>query len=347
MEKPDVEQIEGLSPAISIEQKSTSHNPRSTVGTITEIHDYLRLLFARVGEPRCPDHAVALEAQTVTQMVDTVMSLPGGERLMLLAPLVGDRKGEHARIVEGLRSQGFIRARIDGRLHELDGPDRAPSEAETHDRGGGRPFPRTRGSGIAARGIVRDRARALRRPAPSSRRSTETARTWSSPPGSPATCAGYSIPELEPRVFSFNNPAGACQRCDGLGVQTFFDPSRIVANSELSLPGGAVRGWDRRNAYYFQMIQSLAAHYGFDLDTPFGDLPENVRHVVLDGSGLRGHPVHLPYRAPREPRPEASVRRRHSQHGSAVPGDGVERGSATSWPSTSAAGPANPATVPA
>ena len=284
MEKPNVEHIEGLSPAISIEQKSTSHNPRSTVGTITEIHDYLRLLFARVGEPRCPDHGVALEAQTVSQMVDTVMALPGGERLMLLAPLVGDRKGEHARIVEGLRSQGFIRARIDGRLHELDDPIALdPKRKHTIE-------------------AVVDRFRVREDLALRLAESFETALALSDGRAIVApidgdgddvvfsarfAChvCGYSIPELEPRVFSFNNPAGACQRCDGLGVQTFFDPSRIVANPELSLPGGAVRGWDRRTAYYFQMIQSLAAHYGFDIDAPFGELPENVRHVILEGSG--------------------------------------------------------------
>ena len=285
MEKPDVEHIEGLSPAISIEQKSTSHNPRSTVGTITEIHDYLRLLFARVGEPRCPDHGVALEAQTVSQMVDSVMTRPRGERLMLLAPVVGDRKGEHARIVDGLRSQGYIRARIDGRLHELDDPIALD--------------PRRRHS-IE---VVVDRFRVRDDLALRLAESFETALALSDGRAIVApldgdgdgdtvfsarfAChvCGYAIPELEPRIFSFNNPAGACQRCDGLGVQTFFDPSRIVAHPELSLPGGAVRGWDRRNFYYFQMVQSLAAHYGFDIDTPFRDLPPTVRDVVLNGSG--------------------------------------------------------------
>ena len=284
MEKPDVEQIEGLSPAISIEQKSTSHNPRSTVGTITEIHDYLRLLFARVGEPRCPDHGVALEAQTVTQMVDTVMSLPGGERLMLLAPLVGDRKGEHARIVEGLRSQGFIRARIDGRLHELDDPialdpKRKHTIEAVVDRFRVREDLALRLAESFETALALSDGRAIVAPIDGDGEDVVFSARFA------CHVCGYSIPELEPRVFSFNNPAGACQRCDGLGVQTFFDPSRIVANSELSLPGGAVRGWDRRNAYYFQMIQSLAAHYGFDIDTPFGELPENVRHVILDGSG--------------------------------------------------------------
>ena len=284
MEKPDVEHIEGLSPAISIEQKSTSHNPRSTVGTITEIHDYLRLLFARVGEPRCPDHGVALEAQTVTQMVDTVMARPGGERFMLLAPLVGDRKGEHARIVEGLRSQGFIRARIDGRLHELDDPialdpKRKHTIEAVVDRFRVREDLALRLAESFETALALSDGRAIVAPLDGGGEDAVFSARFA------CHVCGYSIPELEPRVFSFNNPAGACQRCDGLGVQTFFDPSRIVANPELSLPGGAVRGWDRRNAYYFQMIQSLAAHYGFDIDVPFRELPENVRDVVLEGSG--------------------------------------------------------------
>ena len=286
MEKPDVEHIEGLSPAISIEQKSTSHNPRSTVGTITEIHDYLRLLFARAGEPRCPDHGVALEAQTISQMVDTIMARPQGERLMLLAPVVGDRKGEHARIVEGLKSQGFIRARIDGRLCELDDPIALDPK---------------RKHSIEA---VVDRFRVREDLALRLAESFETALALSDGRAVVApmdgdggggdvvfsarfAChvCGYAIPELEPRIFSFNNPAGACQQCDGLGVRTFFDPSRIVAHPELSLPGGAVRGWDRRNVYYFQMVQSLAAHFGFDIDTPFCELPAAVRDVILNGSG--------------------------------------------------------------
>ena len=286
MEKPDVEHIEGLSPAISIEQKSTSHNPRSTVGTITEIHDYLRLLFARTGEPRCPDHGVALEAQTISQMVDTIMARPQGERLMLLAPVVGDRKGEHARIVEGLKSQGFIRARIDGRLCELDDPIALDPK---------------RKHSIEA---VVDRFRVREDLALRLAESFETALALSDGRAVVApmdgdggggdavfsarfAChvCGYAIPELEPRIFSFNNPAGACQQCDGLGVRTFFDPSRIVAHPELSLPGGAVRGWDRRNVYYFQMVQSLAAHFGFDIDTPFCELPAAVRDVILNGSG--------------------------------------------------------------
>ena len=284
MEKPDVEHIEGLSPAISIEQKSTSHNPRSTVGTITEIHDYLRLLFARVGEPRCPDHAVALEAQTVSQMVDSVMARTHGERLMLLAPVVGDRKGEHARIVEGLRSQGFIRARIDGRLHELDepielDPKRKHSIEAVVDRFRVRDDLALRLAESFETALALSDGRAVVAPMDGDGEDIVFSARFA------CHVCGYAIPELEPRIFSFNNPAGACQRCDGLGVQTFFDPSRIVAHPELSLPGGAVRGWDRRNFYYFQMVQSLAAHYGFDIDTPFHDLPPAVRDVILNGSG--------------------------------------------------------------
>ena len=286
MEKPDVEHIEGLSPAISIEQKSTSHNPRSTVGTITEIHDYLRLLFARVGEPRCPDHAVVLEAQTVTQMVDTVMARPRGQRLMLLAPLVGDRKGEHARILDGLKSQGFIRARIDGRLCELDDPipldpKRKHSIEAVIDRFRVRDDLTLRLAESFETALALSDGRAVVAPMDNDDDGDDVVFS------ARFAChvCGYAIPELEPRIFSFNNPAGACQRCDGLGVQTFFDPSRIVAHPELSLPGGAVRGWDRRNVYYFQMVQSLAAHFGFDIDAPFQELPPAVRDAILNGSG--------------------------------------------------------------
>ena len=286
MEKPDVEHIEGLSPAISIEQKSTSHNPRSTVGTITEIHDYLRLLFARVGEPRCPDHAVVLEAQTVTQMVDTVMARPRGERLMLLAPLVGDRKGEHARILDGLKSQGFIRARIDGRLCELDDPipldpKRKHSIEAVIDRFRVRDDLTLRLAESFETALALSDGRAVVAPMDNDDDGDDVVFS------ARFAChvCGYAIPELEPRIFSFNNPSGACQRCDGLGVQTFFDPSRIAAHPELSLPGGAVRGWDRRNVYYFQMVQSLAAHFGFDIDAPFQELPPAVRDAILNGSG--------------------------------------------------------------
>lgn len=285
MEKPDVDHIEGLSPAISIEQKSTSHNPRSTVGTITEIYDYLRLLFARAGEPRCPNHGITLEAQAVSQMVDHVLALPDGARLMLLAPVIEGRKGEHARVFESLRAQGYVRARVDGQVVELD-------EAGELERRKKHTI-----EAVVDRFKVRD-DQGLRLA-----ESFETALAlgdgrativWMDDPAreelvfsSRFACmlCGYSLPELEPRIFSFNNPAGACKACDGLGVNTFFDPARVVHHAELSLPGGAIRGWDRRNAYYFQLIQGLANHYEFDLDTPFEDLPESVRQVILYGSG--------------------------------------------------------------
>ncbi|MBK1692865.1 excinuclease ABC subunit UvrA [Ectothiorhodospira mobilis] len=291
MEKPDVDHIEGLSPAISIEQKTTSHNPRSTVGTITEIYDYLRLLFARAGTPRCPEHGTTLEAQTISQMVDQILERPEGERLMLLAPVVQERKGEHLNTLEGLRGQGFLRARIDGELVELEAaPALEPKRKHTIE-------------------VVVDRFRVREDLRLRLAESLETALALSDgialvrdlddsgqPPlifSSRFACphCGYALQELEPRMFSFNNPSGACSVCDGLGVQQFFDPQRVVVHPELSLAGGAIRGWDRRNPYYFQMIQSLAEHYGFDLDTPFRDLPERIRQVVLHGSGEE----HIPF----------------------------------------------------
>ena len=283
MEKPDVDHIEGLSPAISIEQKSTSHNPRSTVGTVTEIYDYLRLLFARVGEPRCPDHGVTLQAQTVSQIVDHIVALEEGARLMLLAPVVDSRKGEHLQVLEELRSQGYVRARIDGDIVELD-------QAPTLDK--------RRKHTIEA---VVDRFKV--RPDMQQRLadSLETALHLSdglvrvafmdgAQPelvfSAKFACphCGYSLAELEPRLFSFNNPAGACPGCDGLGSRQFFDPARIVHHPDLSLAAGAVRGWDRRNAYYFQLLTCLASHYDFDIDTPFQALPNAVRKVLLYGS---------------------------------------------------------------
>ncbi len=285
MEKPDVDHIEGLSPAISIEQKSTSHNPRSTVGTITEIHDYLRLLFARVGTPRCPDHGTPLEAQTVSQMVDATLALPAEKRYLLLAPVVRERKGEHVQVFEQLRAQGFVRARVDGVVHELDAvPALALRSKHTIEAVVDRFRPRADikqrlaesfetalrlGEGLA---IVADMDDASAAPTLHSSR-------FSCP-----RC-DYALPELEPRLFSFNSPVGACPACDGLGVTEFFDPARIVVNPALSLAAGAVRGWDRRNAHYFQLISSLARHYRFDVDTPWRDLPESVRHHVLSGSG--------------------------------------------------------------
>jgi excinuclease ABC subunit A len=284
MEKPDVDHIEGLSPAISIEQKTTSHNPRSTVGTITEIYDYLRLLFARVGTPRCPDHDVTLEAQSVSQMVDQVLALPEGERLMLLAPVVKERKGEHHKLLQELHAQGFIRARIDGDIYELDD---APT-LELHkkhsievvvDRFKVREDLSTRLAESfetalhLAEGLVRVAA------IDGSREELVFSSRFACPH------CGYSIPELEPRLFSFNNPVGACPTCDGLGIEQFFDEQKVVAHPELSLAGGAVRGWDRRNAYYFQMIGSLGRHLGFDPEAPWETLPEKVRQVILQGSG--------------------------------------------------------------
>ena len=284
MEKPDVDHIEGLSPAISIEQKSTSHNPRSTVGTITEIYDYLRLLFARAGEPRCPTHDQALAAQTVSQMVDAVLAMPEGERMMLLAPVVQDRKGEHKDVLENLRAQGFVRARVNGKIIELESPpelelrkkhtieavvDRFKVRADLQQR--------LAESFETALKIADGIARVA------SMDDSDNETLFSSHFSCP-TC-GYSILELEPRMFSFNNPAGACGTCDGLGIKQFVDPERIVAHPEMSLSAGAVRGWDRRNAYYFQLMKSLATHYDFDLDIPFEELSDEIKKVVLYGSG--------------------------------------------------------------
>ena len=285
MEKPDVDHIEGLSPAISIEQKSTSHNPRSTVGTITEIHDYLRLLFARVGIPHCPEHGTVLEARTVSQMVDQVLALPQGRRLMLLAPVVQARKGEHHQITEELRAQGFVRARIDGVVAELDqppvlDPQRKHVIEAVVDRFRVRPEIQQRlaESFETALRLSDGLARIADMDNPGQSELVFSAR-FACPE------CGYSLSELEPRLFSFNNPVGACPECDGLGVRQFFDRERVVAHPELSLAGGAVRGWDRRNAYYFQIISALARHYHFDIETPFEELPQEIQDIILNGSG--------------------------------------------------------------
>ncbi len=291
MEKPDVDHIEGLSPAISIEQKSTSHNPRSTVGTITEIYDYLRLLFARAGTPLCPTHREPLEAQTVSQMVDQVLALPEGSKLLLLAPVVSERKGEHHKLLKELLSQGFLRARIDGEVCELDDPP----ELELHkkhsievvvDRFKVRA--REEDGGDLALRLAESFETALRLSSGLARvawmEETEREELIFSATFACPRC-GYSIPELEPRLFSFNNPVGACPTCDGLGVEQFFDPERVVAHPHLSLAAGAVRGWDRRNAYYFQLIKSLGNHYHFDVETPWEQLPEEVTRTILYGSG--------------------------------------------------------------
>ncbi|MEN6539301.1 MAG: excinuclease ABC subunit UvrA [Mizugakiibacter sp.] len=285
MEKPDVDHIEGLSPAISIEQKSTSHNPRSTVGTITEVYDYLRLLFARVGTPRCPDHGTPLEAQTVSQMVDAALALDADRRWMLLAPVVRERKGEHVQVFEQLRAQGYVRARVDGTVYDLDAvPALTLRQKHTIEAVIDRFRPRADlkqrlaesfetclrlGEGLA---IVADMDDAK---APEQLYSSR----YSCP------VCDYSLPELEPRLFSFNSPVGACPSCDGLGVTQVFDAGRVVGHPELSLAGGAVRGWDRRNAHFFQLILSLAKHYGFDVDAPWQSLPAKVQQAVLHGSG--------------------------------------------------------------
>ena len=285
MEKPDVDHIDGLSPAISIEQKSTSHNPRSTVGTVTEIYDYLRLLYARAGTPRCPDHGITLEAQTVSQMVDQVLALPEDSRLMLLAPVVASRKGEHVQLMQDLQAQGFIRARINGEVYELDDPPKLDLRRK-HD--------------IDA---VVDRFKVKKDMKLRLAESFETALRLADGVAKisymdedeheeivfsdrfACNICGYSLTELEPRLFSFNNPTGACQGCDGLGVKQFFDPDRVIVNSDLSLAGGAIRGWDRKTTYYFQMVKSLAAHYEFDIETPFSELDEKLQQIVLYGSG--------------------------------------------------------------
>ncbi len=284
MEKPDVDHIEGLSPAISIEQKSTSHNPRSTVGTITEIYDYLRLLFARAGEPRCPEHDTPLDAQTVSQMVDQILTLPEGTRLMLLAPVVDGRKGEHHQVFDMLRAEGYIRARIDGEVVELDQPPaldlrRKHTIEAVIDRFKVRPDIQQRlaDSIETALHLADGKLRVAFMDG------NKSDLVFSARFACPV--CGYSLTELEPRLFSFNNPAGACPECDGLGVRQYFDPQRVVAQPELSLSEGAIRGWDRRNMYYFQMLTSLAKHYGFDMDKPFGKLSKKVRETILYGSG--------------------------------------------------------------
>jgi excinuclease ABC subunit A len=285
MEKPDVDHIEGLSPAISIEQKSTSHNPRSTVGTVTEIYDYLRLLYARAGIPRCPDHAIDLSVQTVSQMVDQVLTLPADSKLLLLAPVVQERKGEHLELIAELRAQGFVRARIDGQVVEL---ERAPkldlrrkhSIEVVVDRFKVRPdvAQRLAESFETALRLADGSARVASMDEPK-RKDLVFSAKFACP------LCGYSLAELEPRLFSFNNPVGACPTCDGLGVKQFFDAARIVAHPHLSLAGGAVRGWDRRNLWYFQLLQSLARHYKFNIETAFDELPEKIRRVILYGSG--------------------------------------------------------------
>lgn len=284
MEKPDVDHIEGLSPAISIEQKSTSHNPRSTVGTITEVYDYLRLLYARVGEPRCPTHHAPLAAQTVSQMVDKVLELPEGSKMVLLAPIVKERKGEHVKTLENLAAQGFIRARIDGETCDLSDPP----TLELHkkhtievvvDRFKVRPDLQQRLAESFETALELSGGIAVIAPMDGDGEEIIFSANFACPQ------CGYSMQELEPRLFSFNNPAGACGTCDGLGVQQYFDPSRVIQDDSLSLAQGAIRGWDQKNYYYFQMLTSLADHYGFDLHAPFNSLPKKTQDVILKGSG--------------------------------------------------------------
>ncbi|HHF3133348.1 TPA: excinuclease ABC subunit UvrA [Vibrio diabolicus] len=284
MEKPDVDHIEGLSPAISIEQKSTSHNPRSTVGTITEVYDYLRLLYARVGEPRCPTHHAPLAAQTISQMVDKVLEMPEGSKMMLLAPIVKERKGEHVKTLENLAAQGFIRARIDGETCDLSDPP----TLELHkkhtievvvDRFKVRPDLQQRLAESFETTLELSGGIAVVAPMDGDGEEIIFSANFACPQ------CGYSMQELEPRLFSFNNPAGACGTCDGLGVQQYFDPSRVIQDDSLSLAQGAIRGWDQKNYYYFQMLTSLADHYGFDLHAPFNSLPKKTQDVILKGSG--------------------------------------------------------------
>ncbi len=289
MEKPDVDLIEGLSPAISIEQKATSHNPRSTVGTVTEIHDYLRLLFARVGTPNCPDHNLPLEAQTVSQMVDGVLAMPANAKLMLLAPVVVNRKGEHVEMIEEFRSQGFVRLRVDGKVIEIDAFPKLDKQKKhtieivvdrlklADDKEGAQALKQRIAESFETALRVGD-GKAIAANMDSNKETLFSSK-FSCP------MCDFSLPEMEPRLFSFNNPMGACPACDGLGQITFFDPKRILAYPGLSLAGGAIKGWDRRNQFYFQMLIGLAAHFKFDIDRPFDKLPEEAQQVILYGSG--------------------------------------------------------------
>jgi len=286
MEKPDIDHIEGLSPAISIEQKSTSHNPRSTVGTITEIYDYLRLLFARVGEPHCPEHNIKLEAQTVSQMVDKVMALPNDSRIMVLAPIIRERKGEHLHVFSELSSSGFIRARVDGLVCEIEYPPELEKNKKHSidvvvDRLKIKPGLEQRLAESFETAIQLADGLAIVSVTDSEEQVEDL--VFSSLFACPQ--CGHSISELEPRLFSFNNPAGACTTCDGLGVKQFFDESRIITDESLALAEGAIRGWDRRNIYYFQMLTSLADHYGFTVETPFKLLSKKHQNFILRGSG--------------------------------------------------------------
>src|SRR4051812_43451231 len=283
MEKPDVDLIEGLSPAIAIEQKASSHNPRSTVGTVTEIHDYLRLLYARVGTPYCPEHALELKAQTVAQMVDHVLQFPEDTKLMLLAPVVIGRKGEQVDLFDELRAQGFTRVRVDGKVHELDS---APRLAKNVKHTVEVVIDRLRSRADTKQRLAESFETALRHADGKALVvETDTGREHLFSAKFSCPACDYALPELEPRLFSFNNPMGACPRCDGLGSIEFFDPKRIVAHPNLSLASGAIRGWDRRNQFYFAMLEALARYGKFDLEQPWEMLPDAVQELVLQGSG--------------------------------------------------------------
>jgi excinuclease ABC subunit A len=289
MDKPDVDSIEGLSPAIAIEQKATSHNPRSTVGTVTEIYDYLRLLFARAGIARCPDHGIALTAQTVSQMVDQILRMPEGAAVLLLAPVIVDRKGEHAEIFEQLRGQGFVRVRIDGRVHELDAlPKIDPKKKHTIevvvDRLRIRPDAQQRLSESLETALKLTGGTARLAPYDAEKPAKPADEVLFSARQACPVC-GYSVAALEPKMFSFNSPAGACPSCDGLGLKDFFDPKRVVAYPHLSLAGGAIRSWDRKNSYYYALITAMAKHYRFDPETPWDELSKKAQQVMLYGSG--------------------------------------------------------------
>ena len=285
MEKPDVDHINGLSPAISIEQKSSSHNPRSTVGTVTEIYDYLRLLFARAGTPFCPTHKVKLEAQTVSEMVDKVLSFPEGTPLLMLAPVVINRKGEHLQLMKNFQTQGFIRARINGEIYELDDPPSLELNNKhtieiVIDRFKVRPEMKLRLAESFEMALkIADGATYIAPLEGDNNKEIIFSDRYA------CNVCGYSLTELEPRLFSFNNPNGACKDCDGLGLKQFFDPKKVVINEDLSLAGGAIRGWDRKTTYYFHMIQSIAKHYKFDIETPFNELDKNIQQIILYGSG--------------------------------------------------------------
>jgi excinuclease ABC subunit A len=294
MEKPDVDLIEGLSPAIAIEQKAASHNPRSTVGTVTEIHDYLRLLFARVGTPYCPEHGLALQAHSVSQMVDQLLGRPQDTKLMVLAPVVAGRKGEQADLLEELRAQGFTRVRVDGKVHELDAAPRLKKTVKHSidvviDRLRVRPDVKQRLAESLETALRHADGRAV-----VVETDTGHEHLFSARYACPVPTCEYALPELEPRLFSFNNPMGACPRCDGLGEVEFFDPKRIVAHPNLSLASGAIRGWDRRNHFYYSILQSLAKHYRFDIEQPWEMLDEKVQRLVLNGSGKEAIAFHYP-----------------------------------------------------